>query len=83
MPLVTLSLAVIVESNLPENPHPGILSRQSAALKKLVKKRNSQTGQSGFMLDRRGYAMGGIVFKTATGEFSALQQAPVSPGRCR
>ncbi len=67
IPLVTVSLAVILETNLPENPHPGVLSRESAALKSLVKKRNAQTRKSGFLLDRRRYFLGGVVFQGSPG----------------
>ena len=70
IPLVTLSLAVIVESNLPENPHPGVLSSESAALKKAVKKQNGQTRKSGFLVDRRLCPVGGIIFHPPSG-FSA------------
>lgn len=79
IPLVTVSLAVIMETNLPANPHPGVLSRESAALKSLVKKRNSQTRKSGFMLDRRGYNLGGVIFQTSSGFLKTKGTSDMQP----
>ena len=79
IPLVTVSLAVILETNLPENPHPGVLSRESAALKSLVKKRNAQTRKSGFLLDRRRYFLGGVVFRDTPGLLKTKSEGMMQP----
>lgn len=54
-PLVTMSLAVITSSNGWVDPHPALFSEVAASLKKKVKRMTNETGQSGFMFERRLY----------------------------
>lgn len=53
VPLVTMSLAVITSSNGWVDPHPALFSEVAASLKKKVKRMTNETGQSGFMFERR------------------------------
>lgn len=55
IPLVTLSLAVITSHNGIDAAHSAAFGSMSASLKKKVKSLNSETGQSGFLFERRRY----------------------------
>lgn len=55
VPLVSLSLAVINSESFLEEPHPAQLAEIAASLKKQIKRKYAQTGQSGYMVERRQY----------------------------
>lgn len=54
-PLVTLSAAIITNSNFSRPPHPGQIGQIVAILKKEIKKRNAKTRTSGCMVEQRRY----------------------------
>jgi EAL domain-containing protein (putative c-di-GMP-specific phosphodiesterase class I)/GGDEF domain-containing protein len=56
IPLVSLSIAVVTEKNFHGVPHPGQLGQVAATLKKQVKLKNREQGESNYLFDRRIYA---------------------------
>jgi EAL domain-containing protein (putative c-di-GMP-specific phosphodiesterase class I)/GGDEF domain-containing protein len=57
IPLISLSIAVVTEKNFHGVPHPGQLGQVAAMLKKQVKLKNKEQGQSNYLFDRRRYAI--------------------------
>ena len=55
IPLLSMSIAVVTEKNFNGIPHPGQLGQVAALVKKEVKKRNSESGCSGYLFERRMY----------------------------
>ncbi len=55
IPLTSLSLAVINSKSFDEDPHPAHLAEIAMSLKKRISQRYTQTGRSGFMVERRQY----------------------------
>lgn len=55
LPLVSLSLVVINSDSFDEEPHPAFLVGIAASLQKRIKHRFSETGQSGYIIERRQY----------------------------
>ena len=53
IPLVSLSVAVVTGANFSGDIHPGQLGQTAAMIKNKVKSRNIETGQSGYLIDRR------------------------------
>jgi GGDEF domain-containing protein len=53
MALVTMSMAVIDSSRVWEDPHPALFSEVAASLKKKVKRITAETGESGFLCEKR------------------------------
>jgi GGDEF domain-containing protein len=55
VPIVTLSIAVIRRSRLPDDLHPALLSHLAASLKATAKRKTADERRSAFVLERRDY----------------------------
>lgn len=55
VPIVTISIAVIERSKLPDALHPALLSHRAASLKATAKRKTAEERRSAFVVERRGY----------------------------
>jgi GGDEF domain-containing protein len=53
VPLVTLSVAVVTDRNMPVGAHPAQVGQVAAAIKRKVKTMNTETRQSNYLIDQR------------------------------